>query len=145
MRGGSRPLSWGGDSPKRLHVPRSGSHSRSCVEPFFGVLGASCVLICLVQLPGEDSGAASACQLPEPSQSCGYSPELCKRSRPVPQIMNFVFPAFTLNPFFSTASFHIKSLLTHSSRESAMMTRSSAIGPPRDNQPKTHVTRPPEQ
>ena len=53
-------------------------------------------------------------------------PELCKRSRPVPQIMTFVFPAFTLNPFFSMASFHIKSLLTHSSRESAMMTRSSA-------------------
>ena len=43
----------------------------------------------------------------------------------VPQIMTFVFPAFTLNPFFSMASFHIKSLLTHSSRESAMMTRSS--------------------
>ena len=56
----------------------------------------------------------------------GYSPELCKRSRPVPQIMTFVFPAFTLNPLFSMASFHIKSLLTHSSRESAMMTRSSA-------------------
>ena len=56
----------------------------------------------------------------------GYSPELCKRSRPVPQIMTFVFPAFTLNPFFSMASFHIKSLLTHSYRESAMMTRSSA-------------------
>ena len=35
-------------------------------------------------------------------------------------------PAFTLNPFFSMASFQIKSLLTHSSRESAMMTRSSA-------------------
>ena len=56
----------------------------------------------------------------------GYSPELCKRSMPVPQIMTFVFPAFTLNPFFSMAYFHIKSLLTHSSRESAMMTRSSA-------------------
>ena len=50
----------------------------------------------------------------------GYSPELCKRSRPVPQIMTFVFPAFTLNPFFSMTSFHIKSLLTHSSRESAI-------------------------
>ena len=56
----------------------------------------------------------------------GYSPELWKRSRPVPQIMTFVFPAYILNPFFSMASFHIKSLLTHSSRESAMMTRSSA-------------------
>ena len=43
----------------------------------------------------------------------GYSPELCKRSRPVPQIMNFVFPAFTLNPSspwllsISKASWHI--------------------------------------
>ena len=40
--------------------------------------------------------------------------------------MIFVFPEFTLNPLFSMASFHIKSLLTHSSWESAMMTRSSA-------------------
>ena len=32
----------------------------------------------------------------------GYSPELCKSSRPVPQITTFVFPAFTLNPFFSS-------------------------------------------
>ena len=40
--------------------------------------------------------------------------------------MTFVFPAFTVNPFFSMASFHIKNLLTHSSRESAKMTRSSA-------------------
>ena len=65
---------------------------------------------------------------PSPVQQTahGYSPELCKRSRPVPQIMTFVFPAVTLSPIFSMASFHIKSLLTHSSRESAMMTRSSA-------------------
>ena len=34
---------------------------------------------------------------------------------------DLVFPAFTLNPFFSMASFHIKSLLTYSSRESAML------------------------
>ena len=34
-----------------------------------------------------------------------YLPEFCKRSRSVPQIMTFVFPAFTLNPFFSMASF----------------------------------------
>ena len=47
-------------------------------------------------------------------------------ARPVPQIMTFVFPAFTLNPVFSMASFHIRSLLTHSSRESAILTRSSA-------------------
>ena len=66
--------------------------------------------------------------LPTPVQQTvhGYSPELCNRFRPVPQIMTFAFPPFTLNPFFSMASFHIKSLMTHSSRESAMMTRSSA-------------------
>ena len=56
----------------------------------------------------------------------GYLPEPCKRSRPVPQSTTFVFPAFNLNPYFFVTSFHIKSLLTHSSRESAMMTRSSA-------------------
>ena len=33
----------------------------------------------------------------------GYSSELCKGSRPVPQIMIFVFPALTLNLFFSMA------------------------------------------
>ena len=54
-----------------------------------------------------------------------YSPELCRRPWPVPQIITVVFPAFTLNPF-SMASIHIKSLLTHSFSESAMMTRSSA-------------------
>ena len=42
----------------------------------------------------------------------GNSPELCRRSSPVPQIMIFVFPAFTLNPFSSIASFHVKSFLT---------------------------------
>ena len=42
----------------------------------------------------------------------GNSPELCRRSRPVPQIMIFVFPAFTPSPFFSTASFQVKNLLT---------------------------------
>ena len=56
----------------------------------------------------------------------GNSPELCRRSSPVPQIIIFVFPAFTLSPFFSIASFHVKSLLTHSSSGSAMITRSSA-------------------
>ena len=56
----------------------------------------------------------------------GNSPELCRRSSPVPQIMIFVFPAFTLSPFSSIASFHTKSLLTHSSSDSAMITRSSA-------------------
>ena len=77
----------------------------------------------------------------------GYSPELCKRSRHVPQIMTFVFPAFTPNPFFSMASFFIKSLLTHSSRESLMMTRSSAYtkcmssqGPARNSHDKASST-----
>ena len=56
----------------------------------------------------------------------GNSPELCRRSSPILQIMMFVFPAFTLSPFFSIASFQVKSLLTHSSSDSAMITRSSA-------------------
>ena len=49
----------------------------------------------------------------------------CRRSSPIPQIMIFVFPAFTLSPFFSIASFQVKSLLTHSSSDSAVITRSS--------------------
>ena len=63
--------------------------------------------------------------LPTPVQQTahGNSPELCRRSSPVPQIIIFVFPAFTLSPFFSIASFHVKSLLTHSSSDSAMITR----------------------
>ena len=41
--------------------------------------------------------------------------------------MIFVFPAFTLSPFSSIASFQVKSrLLTHSSSNSAMIIRSSA-------------------
>ena len=43
----------------------------------------------------------------------GNSPELCRRSRPLPQIMIFVFPAFTLSPFFFIAFFQVKSFLTH--------------------------------
>ena len=54
--------------------------------------------------------------------------ELCKRHSYVPQIATFDFPAFTLNSFY-TASFYIESLLTHSSSESAMVTRSSAYRP----------------
>ena len=50
-----------------------------------------------------------------------------------------------LNPFFSIASFHIKSLLTHSSRESGMMTRSSAYRSSQGTQPETHVTKPPSK
>ena len=51
----------------------------------------------------------------------GNSPELCRRSSPVPQI-----PAFTLSLFSSIDSLQVKSLLTHSSSDSAMITRSSA-------------------
>ena len=53
----------------------------------------------------------------------GNLPELCKRSSPIPQIMIFVFSAFTLSPFSSSASFQVKSLLTYSSSDSAMVTR----------------------
>ena len=59
--------------------------------------------------------------------------------------MTSIFPAFTLIPFFSMASFHIKSLLTHSSRESAMMTRSFAYRssqgtPARNSRDKAYST-----
>ena len=57
----------------------------------------------------------------------GNSSELCRRSRPIPQIMILVFPAFTLSPF----SLHCfipsqEPDLTHSSRDSTMITRSLA-------------------
>ena len=56
----------------------------------------------------------------------GNSPELCRRSSTVPQIMIFVFLAFTLSPFSSIAPFQVKSLLIHSSIDSPMTTRSLA-------------------
>ena len=51
--------------------------------------------------------------LPTPVQQTAHGNlhELCRRSRPVPQIMIFVFPVFTLSPFFSIASFQVKNLL----------------------------------
>ena len=55
----------------------------------------------------------------------GNSPELCRRSSPVLQIM-ICFPAFILSPFSSIASFQVKSLLTHFASDSAMTIRSSA-------------------
>ena len=66
--------------------------------------------------------------LPTPVRQTAHGnwPELCRRSSPVPQIMIFAFPAFTLSLFFSIASFQVKSLLTHSSSDSAVITRSSA-------------------
>ena len=50
----------------------------------------------------------------------------CRRSRPVSQIMIFIFPAFTLSHFSSIASFQVKSLLTYLSSDAVMITRSSA-------------------
>ena len=47
----------------------------------------------------------------------GNSAELCMRSRPIPQTMIFIFPAFTLSPSSSSASFQVKSLLTPSLRD----------------------------
>ena len=66
--------------------------------------------------------------LPTPVRNMahGNSPELCRRSRPIPQIMIFIFAAFTLSPFSSIASFQVKSLLTHSLGDSVMIIRSSA-------------------
>ena len=57
------------------------------------------------------------------------SPEFCKRSRPILPIMIVVFPAFALSPFSSIASFQAKCLLTHSSSDSAMITRSNPQPP----------------
>ena len=78
--------------------------------------------------------------LPTPVQQMahGNSPELCRRSRPVPQDVIFVFPAFTLSPF-SIASFQVKSLPTRSSRDSELVLRHR--GPPRGPHSGTHVTR----
>ena len=57
--------------------------------------------------------------------------EICWMSKPVPLIMIFVFPAFNL---FSMAFFHVESLLTYTSSESAMITRSSpSQGTPEQN------------
>ena len=48
----------------------------------------------------------------------------CLPCRAVLLIMTFIFPAFTLSPFSSIASLQVKSLLTHSSSNSAMIIRS---------------------
>ena len=52
----------------------------------------------------------------------GNSPDLCRRSSPVPQIIIFVFPAFNHSPFSFIASSQVKSLLTHYSSNSAIIT-----------------------
>ena len=57
----------------------------------------------------------------------GNLPELCSRLKPVPHIMILVFPTFTLSLCLSMPSFQVNSLRTHSSMESAVMTRSSAL------------------
>ena len=61
------------------------------------------------------------CPLQCDRQRMETRPELCWMSRPIPQIMIFVFPAFTPSSFSSIASLQVKSLLTHSSSDSAMM------------------------
>ena len=83
---------------------------------------------CISSAPSACSHCRSCCCCPLQCDKTahGNSPELCRRSSPVLQIMIFVIPAFTLSPFFSIASFQVKSLLTHSSSDSAMITRSSA-------------------
>ena len=64
------------------------------------------------------SSAPSACSRCRRCCCCPLQCELCRRSRP--QIMIFVFPAFTLSPFSSIASFQVKCLQTHSSSDSGM-------------------------
>ena len=56
----------------------------------------------------------------------GNLPESCRISSPSPEAMNFVFVMFTWRPLDSNPSFHALTRSTHSSREVAMITRSSA-------------------
>ena len=119
--------------PPQACQVRPGLHSVDChprdvqfpgtssVRVFFQVLEPTALLVHPVLAAiAEDAVAAHS------SATDGAWKLACRRSSPVPQIIIFVFPAFTLSPFFSIASFHVKSLLTHSSSDSAMITRSSA-------------------
>ena len=56
----------------------------------------------------------------------GNLPESCRISSPSPDAMNFVLVMFTWSPLDSSLSFHALTCSTHSSREVAMITRSSA-------------------
>ena len=56
----------------------------------------------------------------------GNMPESCRISSPSPEAMNFVLVMFTWRPLDSNPSFHALTRSTHSSREVAMITRSSA-------------------
>ena len=56
----------------------------------------------------------------------GNLPESCRISSPSPEAMNFVLVMFTWRPLDSNPSFHALTRSTHSSREVAMITRSSA-------------------
>ena len=73
------------------------------------------------------SAIQGACSSLEPCTSVVRV--LCQELEPTAFLVHpviFIFPAFTLSPFFSIASFQVKSLLIHSSSDSAMLTRSSA-------------------
>ena len=56
----------------------------------------------------------------------GNLPESCRISSPSPEAMNFVLVVFTWRPLDSNPSFHALTRSTHSSREVAMIKRSSA-------------------
>ena len=56
----------------------------------------------------------------------GNLPESCRISSPSPDAINFVLVMFTWSPLDSSLSFHALTCSTHSSREVAMITRSSA-------------------
>ena len=56
----------------------------------------------------------------------GNLPESCRISSPSPEAMNFVLVMFTWRPLDSNPFFHALTRSTHSSREVAMITRSSA-------------------
>ena len=62
----------------------------------------------------------------------------CSRSRPVPQIIILVFPAFTLSLFLSIPSFQVSSLRKQFSMKYAIITRSSAKRFPKGTPVNSH-------
>ena len=99
--------------PSMVHRPRSVKFPGTVYISNQGPL-SSAWAHCIFCTSSACSHCRRCCCCPLVRQTVhGDSPEHCKRSRRIPQIMIFVFPAFTLSPFSSIASFQIKSLLTH--------------------------------
>ena len=107
--------------PRSMQIPRT---LYICNQGPLSSAWSHCIFLCTQFL----QQLQKMLLLPTPLRQTahGNPPELCRRSRPVPQIMIFVFPVFTLT-LSSIASFQVKSLLTQSSSDSAMLIRSSAL------------------